>query len=299
MNIEQAKREISIVAYLSANGHEPVGMKGSEYKYRSPFREEKVPSFFVNDAQGKWNDFGFEGGDIIRLAMHLHNLLSVSEALQHLSAYVTTSVSSTIKPKPRLSQKTLFDTSKSTITNVRPKPLHHFVLLKYLREQRGIREAIAKRYLKLVLYDNKGRKDLFAIGWKNDSEAWELRSAGSKDFKSVTGKKDVTTLDRVGEANRCFVFESMLDFLSVLELKNTLTLEGQVIILNSTNLVKRIIPFLEFHSFTTIYTFFDNDKAGKKALTGLKSAFKHPDIQPQTFYYGYSDVNDYLNRKKR
>ena len=295
LNIEQAKRDISIVSYLAAHGHQPVGMQGKEHKYLSPFRKEKTPSMFVNDETGQWNDFGFDRGDIIRLAQTLHSFSSVSETLRHLSAFVSGAVVHTIAQPER---KSLFERPQSSITNVRPRFLNHFVLLKYLREERGISKALAQKYLKLILYDNKGRKDLFSIGWENDSGAFEIRSAGVKNFKAVTGSKNLTTIIQRGEGNRCFVFESMLDFLSVLEIKKVDALEGTIIILNSTALVKRAAALIDSENFDTIFTLLDNDKGGKDALELLKELTRHSDIRPQTFYDGYNDVNDFLIGKK-
>lgn len=295
LNIEQAKREISIVSYLAAHGHKPVGMQGKEHKYLSPFRVEKTPSMFVNDATGQWNDFGFDRGDIIRLAKTLHNFSSISETLRHLSAFVSGAVVHTIAQPGR---KSLFENPQSSITNVRTRPLNHFVLLKYLREERGISKSIAQKYLKLILYDNRGRSDLFSIGWVNDSGAFEIRSAGKKSFKAVTGSKDLTTIIQESDKNRCFVFESMLDFLSVLEIKKVTSLEGTVIILNSTSLMKRAATFINSENFDTIFTLLDNDKGGTDALKILQASTEHPDIQSQIFYNGYNDVNDFLIGKK-
>lgn len=295
INIEQAKKGISIVSYLALHGHQPVGMQGKEHKYFSPFREEKTPSMFVNDEKGVFNDFGFDSGDVVRLAMQLHNFSTISATLQHLSAYVSGSIVQTITPQK--ADKTLFDSPKTNISRVRVRPLNHFVLLKYLREERGITAAIAQKYLKFVLYDNKGRKDLFAIGWENDSGAFELRSAGKQNFKTVTGRKDISTISKKGNENRCFVFESMLDFLSVLELKNQDSLTGTVFILNSNSLIKRVSERINDANFETVFTLFDNDRGGEKALENLQKLTNHSDIRPQNFYDGYNDVNDFLVKK--
>lgn len=52
MNISEAKK-IRIVDYLRFLGHEPKKTQGWQYWYLSPFREEKTPSFKVNDRRNE------------------------------------------------------------------------------------------------------------------------------------------------------------------------------------------------------------------------------------------------------
>ena len=48
MNIKEAK-QIRLVEYLRIVGYLPVNVKGYQYWYLSPLREERTPSFKVND----------------------------------------------------------------------------------------------------------------------------------------------------------------------------------------------------------------------------------------------------------
>ena len=47
MELEQIRR-ISLVGFLEDLGHMPVSRKGNDVWFRSPFREEKTPSFKVS-----------------------------------------------------------------------------------------------------------------------------------------------------------------------------------------------------------------------------------------------------------
>lgn len=290
LNTQRAKSEISIVQYLAVNGHHPIGKSGKNFRYKSPFREEKEGSFFVDDAKGLWNDFGERGGSIIDLVMQIHHQIqSVEAVLEHLADYA----------KPQFSKNAAVDfinteIENSSLSNIQIRPLNHFVLLKYLRQNRGISEAIAKKYLKLIFYDNQKRSGLFGVGWENDSGFWEIRSAGKQDFKAVTGTKDLTTiLSTTNQGQKIFLFEGMLDFLSALMLKKSETLDGKVIILNSTSMIKKAILVLENQNFETIYTFLDNDKGGREALNKLAEVVPKHKIQAQTFYQDFNDVNEY------
>lgn len=298
ISIDEAKKTISIVTYLAKHGFTPMGMSGKRHRFKSVFREEKAPSMFVEDEEGLWNDFGHGGGSIIDLAMQLHGFNNIPETLEHLTSFSKAITSKPLKVLPN--QTNLFDKANSSITNVRIQPLNHYVLLKYLQEERGISEQVAKKYLRLVWYDNKTRKNLFAIGWLNDSGSFELRSAGKSDFKAITGKKDISTIIHKVTVKTAYIFESMLDFLSALMMKKQMYLEGTVYVLNSTSLVKRLIPLLEKNDFELIHTFFDNDRAGENAKTTLLELCPNPSIvNVQTFYDGFDDVNEYwVNRLK-
>lgn len=85
MNINEAK-QIRLVEYLRIIGHSPVNARGCQYWYLSPLREERTPSFKVNDNLNEWYDFGISaGGDIIELGKHLYRTGNVSMVLLRIS----------------------------------------------------------------------------------------------------------------------------------------------------------------------------------------------------------------------
>lgn len=301
INIAQAKK-ISIVAYLAQMGHKSVKFEGGQHLYRSPFRDEKKGSFYVKDNAGKdgedlWFDYGLggdAGGDIIRLAQLLHNFSSVSETLTHLADYSSEYFIKKINPS--FNQQSIFDTNNSKIEIVgSPMPLNHFVLLKYLREVRKIPDHISQRYLSMVYYthDKAQGKKYFAFAWLNQSGAYEIRGAGEKSFKSISGRKDITVIPYIGQSHKAFIFEGMLDFLSALAMKKTSSLDGIVIILNGSALVKRILPILENKSIEIIHSFMDNDTAGRQATNRIIELFHDTEVIVHTFYHEYKDVNEY------
>ncbi|SKC18682.1 hypothetical protein SAMN05660293_05354 [Dyadobacter psychrophilus] len=57
LSLKQIK-EIDMVDYLSALGHEPVHIRNSDHWYHSPLREESTPSFKINRSLNRWFDFG-------------------------------------------------------------------------------------------------------------------------------------------------------------------------------------------------------------------------------------------------
>ena len=85
LNCNQA-RQIPIVEYLANNGIKPAYIKGTQYWYLSPIREENTPSFKVDTRLNAWYDHGSgEGGNLIDLGIRLHHC-TVEELLARLSA---------------------------------------------------------------------------------------------------------------------------------------------------------------------------------------------------------------------
>ncbi len=85
MTIEESKN-IKLADYLHSLGYNPVKQQGSSLWYKSPFREEKEPSFKVNPDRNLWYDFGLgKGGNIIALAQELYASDSVPYLLDRIA----------------------------------------------------------------------------------------------------------------------------------------------------------------------------------------------------------------------
>ena len=87
MNCEQAN-QIDLVNYLHSIGHEPAKIRGNDYWYQSPLRDEKEPSFKVNRNKNVWYDHGLgKGGTLVDFTKEYFNYDTISEALQNLSFF--------------------------------------------------------------------------------------------------------------------------------------------------------------------------------------------------------------------
>ena len=72
MNCAQANG-LNLVNWLSMQGYEPHKIKGNNYWYLSPLREEKEASFKVNNHLNIWYDHGLgKGGRLVDLAMEIY-----------------------------------------------------------------------------------------------------------------------------------------------------------------------------------------------------------------------------------
>jgi len=84
LSISEAK-EMDMVNYLSALGHEPAKIRNNDYWYLSPLREEKTPSFKVNRKLNRWYDHGLgRGGNLIDFGIEYHHC-TFGELLNKLS----------------------------------------------------------------------------------------------------------------------------------------------------------------------------------------------------------------------
>src|SRR5580765_8317906 len=79
-------RQIDLVNYLESLDHHPQKVRGNDYWYLSPLRNEKTPSFKVNRKLNLWYDHGLgKGGNIIDFAVLYHNC-TIGEFLQKVSS---------------------------------------------------------------------------------------------------------------------------------------------------------------------------------------------------------------------
>ncbi|WEK21319.1 MAG: toprim domain-containing protein [Candidatus Pedobacter colombiensis] len=271
-------RNYDMVAYLSTLGIEPARIKGNNYWYHSPLREEKTPSFKINRKLNRWFDFGDGiGGNLIDFAIRYNNC-TVKDFLLMLQTGNATfrKQDDHLKPKP----------DDLPITILSDHVLTSHALLNYLTE-RGIPYDIAEKYCSEVRYQ-VGVKIYYAIGFKNDSGGYELRN---KYFKGSSSPKDFTTI--LSGAKEVSVLEGFFDFLSYLVLK-PLNQDMDFVILNSLAMFEKARSAME--QYEVIHLFLDNNKAGKKCLRYAKSISRRY-IDESQLYPNCEDLNDFLNLK--
>ena len=279
MNSEQAK-QIKIEEYLHRIGINPTKQSGNNLWYKSPLRNETEPSFKVNRNINQWHDFGSgDKGNIIDLAMKLHNTNSVSEALQ----FIERAVPITSTPSFSFRQQDVL----GKMENIIVQPLTHPALIQLLNE-RKITTNLAQKYCKEVYYSLNG-KHYFAIAFPNDNGGYETLNPY---FKGCIPPKEITTFDR--KTATVNLFEGFMDYLSLLTLQAKQA-DISAVVLNSVNNLDKAIPFLSKH--TKINAFLDNDEAGKQALEKLQK-LNLPVADISKRYADFKDVNDYLCGKK-
>lgn len=281
-NIQQIK-QISIRTYLAEQGLHPVKDNPRYGLYLSPLREEHSPSFKVDYIQNLWYDFGLGvGGSIIDLVMRMERC-DAGEAIRRLEQMIsgTPSFSFHGNNNPVLPHR------ESVITIEQVRPLESPALLAYLTE-RGIDLDTARVHCSEVYY-HVADKSYFAVGFRNNAGGWELRN---RYFKGCTSKAPTT---RRGDYPTCLVFEGFMDYLSFLTLKRNPTPPHNVVVLNSVTNLAKAVPFIA--SYERVYTYLDNDEAGRKATAELKEACRN--LSDQSVHYRlHNDLNDYLRNRR-
>jgi hypothetical protein len=271
-------KEMDMVNYLSALGHEPVKIRNNDYWYLSPLREEKTPSFKVNRKLNRWYDHGLgRGGNLIDFGIEYHRC-TFGELLEKLSGNFS------FKKRPVLILKSV-SKPEPKIRVLDDIELTSYALLRYL-EQRHIPIEIAKKYCSEIRYE-LNEKTYYGIGFKNDSGGWEIRNPY---FKASSSPKDITTFKN--GSDEAVVFEGFADFLSFQFLHKNLPENSQdFVVLNSVSFFERARLFMEQHQLIRLYL--DRDAAGQKySKRALSMSNKYTD--ESSLYKNHKDLNDFM-----
>lgn len=304
MKIEELKK-IPIWELLSHLGIEPVSKRhgGAQLMYHSPLRPDRNASFSVSTRKNLWMDFGTsQGGNVIDLAIALKGYCPFREAVVWLEEQA-----SFFRSDIRYRDVSRNDDSHmsrlsghSDISGMRLEDLTSPRLLEYL-ESRGISASIGRRYCKEAHYTVRDR-EYYGVAFMNILGGMEIRS---RFFKGCYGVKAPTVirLDKAERQESCCVFEGFMDFLSykVLEERGAKDLIPDVpcdyIIMNSTSIIQRAIPFIGV--YTLAYCYLDNDFAGKQALDTLDLLMPGRIFEMSTRFSPDNDLNDYLMQQPR
>lgn len=270
--------------------------------YLSPLRDEKTPSFKVDQVKNRFYDWGGnnDGGDIIDLVCALYNE-SFKAALERLKGDFSSSIDNSYK-------KTVIDTSKAkprnTLQLIEARPLENSALIYYISSTRKINIEIAKKYLCEVWFNivENGlptqKKNQYAIGFKNDHGFYEFRNQYLKGYIGDSGEnKTITTLN-LKSGGDIAVFEGFMDFMSFLTENKLSDFKSSVLVLNSNSNWKHVEKTLSGYSFNRAFYFMDNDESGistKEKLESVISATTH--IDKSTIYKNFKDYNQYLTQK--
>ena len=279
MNCTQAK-QIPIIGFLASQGLYPVETRNGQAVYHSPFKEDKIPSLYVDykkyDLQ-VWKDFSTgAAGNILDLVMKMYHV-DIPGALIILQ-----------KPEITKTDFSFFSQQEDNSSNIEIKhlqPLQNAALVQYLNS-RKISQSKAANYVQEAYY-KVNDKQYFALAFKNDKEGFELRN---KYFKGSSSPKAITTIP--GSCKAVNIFEGFIDFLSALEYYKTNKSVNTCIILNSVSNLQTIISALEQYQHINLYL--DQDNAGNEATDAIKSRYPKAKDYSKIIYPDHKDFNEFL-----
>ena len=283
-----ALKQYSIVEYLSNKGINPHSKRGIEYLYHSPLRTDSTPSFFVNPTLNVFNDFGNDSdkGSIIDLVMKLEKL-SFPDACKFIES-LDGKKEREFSPPLSLSCRPNSDEDGDSYEVTAVQNLQHPALIRYI-ESRKISLNTAFSFIQEIHYKTD-RGQFFGVGYKNDIGGYVLRNGLMKKYMNL-GKAGIKTFV-VPDSKNVSIFEGMMDFLSAIEYCKRPP-RCTAIILNSVSNLSKAIPILT--GATTIYSYLDNDDAGRKATQKMTNAGLNV-LDKSNIYsvYGFKDFNEFL-----
>ena len=270
-------KQIDLVDYLSGLSSKPAKIRGNDYWYLSPLRDEKTPSFKVDRKINCWYDHGLgKGGNVIDFGMLYFNCTAV-EFIKKLNSNF--SLHQPIKVSP------VKETAAAKIIILGDFMLSSTHLTNYLTK-RKIPYDTADKYCREVRYQMND-KVYYGIGFKTDSGSFEIRNPL---MKSASSPKSITTFKN--GADEVSVFEGFFDFLSyqVYAAKQSLS-PTDFIVLNSLSFFEKSRTVME--SYNQVKLYLDNDKAGQNCSRyALSLSNKYKD--ESGLYKNYKDLNEWL-----
>jgi len=295
-DLQYLKKTIKIENILAYFGFNVFNTQKINYFIKSPFRQEKTPSFKINKIKNTWYDFGLgEGGSNLDLLIKLKNW-SAKEAIKFLREFDGDNNNFLSLHPQNQNQNYSYDyenekmgieqKKEQKVMNIlKEQNIKNKALIDYL-EIRKISLEVAKKYLTEIYFKNN-EKRYFALAWRNESGGVNWRN---KYMKGCIGSNNYTFFSRNSE--NLAIFEGMFDFLSAV-VYFCREPENDVIVLNSLANIKKI----DFEKYEKINLFLDNDKAGEKAKNELIKKYKNKVKDYSKIYAGYKDFNEYLINK--
>ena len=283
MNAKQINQTYSIIEFLSSKGFEPTKIRGQNYWYISMIRDftENTPSFKVDKNLNRWYDHSLgKGGNLVDLACLVLKTENIKQVIQELLNLF----SSFQQPQVRVEKVVQKGSISPKIKIVDIEEISNEPLIDYLAN-RGINKSAAQKYCQQIGYVNAD-KYYKSIGFKNQSDGYELRSEG---FKSCVSPKDITFYDNGFE--KLAVFEGFIDFLSYQMLVDFEIQNSDWLILNSLSFLSRVNEILSAHR--QLFLFLDNDMAGKSAIKKIGEINSNY-VDMTIMYADFKDLNDYL-----
>ena len=288
VDFEIIRANVHIEDFLAqVHGINPVKTHGKYLLYRSPFHEDRNPSFSVTRQDNRWYDHATdEKGSVIDLAMRLGHGNTPREAALFLQRVMAGGgEASYVRLPPRKAEQ-----PTTTITKIVDIENRH--LIRYLSVDRAIPVNIAKAYLKEVHYcSTTTQKEYYALGLRNRSDGYAIRN---KLFKGNIGPADFSFFPGA-DNSECILFEGMFDFLSAVADNGPMS--SDVIILNSVSNLAKALPVLS--KYARVGCMLDNDDAGRKAYAKITDISETGDVVDLSgIYCQAKDYNEYYLKKK-
>ena len=291
MNTKQANSMV-LTLLLDKLGFHPVKVKNDDTWYLSPLRQEATASFHVNVKKNIWYDLGADqGGTVVDFVCAYLQSCGEDHTVADSLRWLDNMMPKVFKVPDSVRES--FSGATSQLVLKKTNFLEKKKLIGYLGK-RGISKSIARKYLKEAHVFNKlSRKIFYAIAFRNEENGYELRN---EFFKGCIAPKTITFIRGAKPLTKDInVFEGFLDYLSALLIVKKDKIDGDCIILNSVSCLSQALPYINNYGYRNLYSWMDNDAAGKKATLLLDDFVKQQTgliHRPMNkTYAGHKDVN--------
>lgn len=296
LKIEDVKK-INLVDILSSNYGMQFKRTGGEYVCLSPFVEEANPSFFVRQAQdGHWlfKDFssGY-GGSLIDFILKKEGFSEVSQALDHIRKLLSGFVIEAHNQKESVSRPKAYDVMEIYL---KIKANNPDISRKYL-SNRGINASLIEELSThgILLHNRYNGHSYCCFAVFNEEGGLCCLDNHQIDgpSKFVLGHKAVFSRDwdRFVGAERVFVSESIIDYLSIKTLYND-AIPGVALLGNIVNFSADL-----FKDAREIISALDADAGGVSGFLDLQEQFSGKEFKVLNFG-SCKDANEYLQSEK-
>ena len=285
MNCKQFNT-IKLEEILVSLGHHPTKQSEKEAWFLNPFAKENHASFKLDKRNNIW---------------YLHSEGIGGNNTDFMKKYLNTSVKEVLE----WAEKQKFSSFQPQNQNLKTKVSHYQIIAIKELENENLKNYLKQRELSPKVYPflkeihfTVGDKKLYAIGFQNNSDGWELRNSfykGSllkKDVSILNLNKDIHNQNHSEREKRIAVFEGFIDALSFVEMKPFFN--GDLLVMNSVSLLNKAKEYLK--NYPEIHLFLDNDKAGENCKNSILKSF--PEAKDHSeIYFPHKDLNDYLLSK--
>ncbi len=301
--IETLKR-MNLVDFLAAHYGLEFKRIGSGYAAGSPFGEDRNPSFFVRNHEGRWlfKDFssGFGGSiiDFVRIKENLSEFPAILRRITELIGAVASqpmaveSTGGAEQSSPK--QEAGYDINRLYARFQREDGA---VCRQYL-VGRGIDVELVDKLLtaRIVVHNryHGGSYCCFAVhDASGDLQCLDNHRIDGKG-KFLLGRKRIFSLDweKLGHMSEVFICESIIDYLSMKTLEGP-TMHGLALLGNQLLFEAELLS-----SAGRIIAAVDDDRGGYSAILDLYE--RYPDKEVKVYdLQGYKDPNEFLQARKK
>jgi hypothetical protein len=279
VNCVEDINRIDLVEYMAVLGLHPASIKGNQYRFFSPFRQEAFPTFIVERDTNMWR----EGSDFRRHNPFEFGIKHHSGTIGELIAAFTQVLSRKIEKKDPLQDPRPLAIDPATV--VAKLPLRSHEIAHHLKNRR-IPWDVARQFCIQVDLQGSGKIER-TLAFQNSAGGYYIRNSSINRFLSPCG---ASFKDLKSQACAVFIdFENFLSYQGILQ--NQSHVLTNFLILHSPALAHKSHSVMEKHD--EVHLFLPRNEAGMSITRDLCQASDKYRDRSQ-LYLNYQSLNDWI-----